>query len=166
MIASKLIKIIGLATVMMCASSAAVGAGAGKESQTGSKNAQSGSKAPESTVIASAKRSMLGKNGGAPGAVLRAYFAAIEARNWNGMKSLTIKQVRETFEQDERDGYQNEVMEDLRQTAPAEFDIVEAWTEGDFAFVRFQGLAADRKIQGLAELAFDEGGWKVLWVFD
>ncbi len=96
--ARKLIKTIGLAILLLGVSSALIGAS--KASHAQSNNARSNIDASESTVTDGAKRSMLGKNGGTPGAALSAYFAAIEARDWNAMRALTVKEVRETFEQD------------------------------------------------------------------
>jgi len=149
-----LVKIVGLTVLLQSAAIAALG----------DTIPQGGSKA-DSTATTTADdtstRQMLPKDGGLPGAVLHAYFAALQAHDWNALKAVTPSEIRVMMEEDERDGYHLRMLDNMKAQAPADIKILEAWVADEVAYVRYQGSGVDRQRKGLAELVLEDDEWKL-----
>ena len=66
---------------------------------------QHSSAASESSSNSETQRQNPAKDGGLPGVVLRAHFAALKARDWNALKAVTAGEIREMMDEDEANIY-------------------------------------------------------------
>lgn len=73
------------------------------------------------------ERQKLPKDDGAQGEVLRAYFSALQARDWNAMQALCPHETHELMEEDKADGYHVTLLDGMRKGAPSKIDIIDAW---------------------------------------
>ena len=115
----------------------------------------------ETTTDGALRMQTLGRDGGLPGAVLRAHFAALKARDWSALKAVTHSDIRTMMEEDEADGHHLTMLDGMRADAPAEIEIVEGWIEDEVAHVRYRGRGADAQLGGLAELVMERGKWRM-----
>lgn len=120
------------------------------------------SAASESSSHSETQRQNLPKDGGLPGAVLRAHFAALKARDWNALKAVTAGDIREMMEEDEADGSQLTILDGMRKKAPQKIDILEGWIENGVAHLRYQGQVDGKPARGHAELTMEDGQWKMI----
>ena len=114
------------------------------------------------TATSEIPRRNLAPDGGAPGKVLVAYFAALKARDWQALKAFTPENIRSMMEEDEADGAHLKMLAGMAKSAPPEINITEAWIEAEvLAHVRYQGRVAGKSINGNAELVLENGNWLV-----
>jgi hypothetical protein len=120
------------------------------------------SAASESSSNSETKRQYLPEDGGLPGAVLRAHFAALKVRDWNALKAVTAGDIREMMEEDEADGAHLDTLNAMRKKSPHKIDVLQGWIEDGVAHVRYQGQVDGKLTKGQAELTMEDGQWKMM----